>query len=310
LDDALEYFEGVRLTEGGYLKPRKKLTPDVFVSQATLQRAFEQANALYLCLDGRGHHVVVAPADRNYTRPALDPREPRRPKEYVWDSWAPRAPTVVFVGTVAIGLTLYEISERLETCRIDNKVVPVSSVSPRVRARVWTSMRDLPSGRLGLRAYSPYYGAPWEQTWTEQKPGDLATKLHSIRRALEEAAPLIAGLVEEAARKAEIEHQRWEAAMRERQRIEAEERRLKAIKNSERELFAIVDAWATACRIESIFDAVARRAQDLDPDEGARVLTALERARQLLGGTDALDRFREWKTPEERLAGKSEEPSW
>jgi len=74
-------------------------------------------------------------------------------------------------------------------------------------------------------------------------------------------------------------------------------------------LFAIVDAWATACRIESFFDAVARRAQDLDPDEGARVLTALERARQLLGGTDALDRFREWKTPEEatrREVGRAE----
>jgi len=61
LDDALEYFEGVRLTEGGYLKPRKKLTPDVFVSQATLQRAFEQAQRSFTCASMGGATMLSSP---------------------------------------------------------------------------------------------------------------------------------------------------------------------------------------------------------------------------------------------------------
>jgi hypothetical protein len=69
--------------------------------------------------------------------------------------------TVTFIGTVAIGLTVFEMSENVEVRHIDGDYVKVTELTPQqlrkiARSYSWTSKQDMPSGRLCIQAYSPY----------------------------------------------------------------------------------------------------------------------------------------------------------
>jgi hypothetical protein len=58
------HFENVRETEAGYLKPTKKLLPDLLVSKNTLDRALDIANELFLMLEDRGYSVTLMASPR------------------------------------------------------------------------------------------------------------------------------------------------------------------------------------------------------------------------------------------------------
>ena len=161
-------------------------------------------------------------------------------------------------------------------------------------------MRDLPTGRLCIRASSPYSGTTWEKQWRESGSGNLAKMIPKIVRLLEAEAGVIADLVEQRRREAEIEYQRWQADHERWMREEAERRRIQNIKESRDELFTIVEAWGIAKRTEGFFEDAERRALDLCEDDRAAIMERLNRARALLGGIDALQHFREWRAPEER----------
>jgi hypothetical protein len=165
---------------------------------------------------------------------------------------------------------------------------------------VWTHKQDMPSGRLCLRASSPYPGTSWERSWREANAGELPGKVAAIVKEVEREAATIAKLVEEAERQAELERQRWEVQQREWRCQEAERHRVQAIKESREQLFAIMDAWGVAKRIEAFFEDVERRGANLDNEDRGALVDRLHRARALLGGVDALERFRSWKAPEER----------
>jgi hypothetical protein len=211
---------------------------------------------------------------------------------------------VVYVGTVAIGLTIFELSEEVEVQYVDGKYVPVARV-PASRRRgllspsVWTHKRDMPSGRLSLRASSPYARATWEKRWSEAKRGELGAKVPGIVLELESEAATVARLVEEGERRAEVERREWEVQQAKWEREETERRRVRNIKESREQLFAIIDAWNVVKGIEGFFEDAERRARDLGDDERERLLDRLQRARALLGGIDALEHFLAWKAPEE-----------
>src|SRR5690242_530836 len=79
------------------------------------------------------------------------------------------------------------------------------------------------TGRLAVRATSPYGRAPWEQQWRESKAGSLPGKVSEMVRTLEQEAPGLAERVREAERerqRQEEEFRRWEAEERERRRLE------------------------------------------------------------------------------------------
>ena len=188
---------------------------------------------------------------------------------------------------------------------MDGKYVPVSKLPATRRRRYahtssWTHTRDLPSGRLCVQAYSPYQGTDWKRQWRETKAGDFPAKLKTIARELVREAATIAKLVEEAEHQAEIERQRWEEMQEKWRREEAERRRIKAIKDSRAELHEIIDAWGEAKRVEEFFKDAELRLEGLSDEDRVTILDRLKRARELLGGVDALERFKAWKAPEER----------
>lgn len=143
----------------------------------------------------------------------------------------------------------------------------------------------------------------WIERDRKSEPGQLLSKFRTIRRELKAAVPVILGRIEEANRQAEIERRRWEAEVRERDRRERADRRVRALKESREHLFNLVEDWALARRVEGFFEDAIRRTSDALPDVREVLQARLERARKMLGGTDALERLGEWRAPEERDPG-------
>src|SRR5260221_11947760 len=105
-------FEGGRLSyDTGYLKPAKKLLVDLAVTKTGLDKALSFGNRLFNALEENGYRVLMAPNSEPFRRAEVDEHEtPRKHRGYS-NLWSPWRCTVVYVGTVAIGLTIIEMSE-------------------------------------------------------------------------------------------------------------------------------------------------------------------------------------------------------
>src|SRR5262245_52755931 len=85
-------------------------------------------------------------------------------------------------------------------------------------------------------------------------------------------------------------------------REERERQRAEAHEESREQLLEIVEEWSLARRIEAFFDDALRRSRELDAEHRTVIADRLTKARAMVGGLDALARFRQWQTPEELLA--------
>lgn len=304
---AKELFEAGRLSREGYLKPAKRLLVDLIITKETLDKALTFANRLFSKFEERGHRVVLSPKTENFHRAAVDVHEvPRKKRGYENDDlWCPYRRTVVYVGTVAIGLVVVEMSEEVEVRYVDGKYIREKDYVPSKRRSYtfdhsWTTNKDFPTGRLRLQAYSPYPRADWSKCWEETKSRDLGSRTKAIVKELEAAAVDIARMVEEGERKAELERQRRAAEQEQWRREEAKRRAAQARKDSTADLLQIISGWAEANRIEQFFRDAERRAADLDGEDEAKMLERLKLARGLVGSIDALDHFMVWRSPDER----------
>jgi len=90
----------------------------------------------------------------------------------------------------------------------------------------------------------------------------------------------------------EIQQEKW--------RKEQEERRTaEVLKQSREGLYQIIHAWSEANQIEYFFKDVERRVNDHSEDKKMKMFERLQRARELIGNTDAFEHFLRWKTPDE-----------
>lgn len=305
LDGARAHFEASWDTDHGYLHPRKKILVDLVISRPSLLRTLEVANALFLELWDRGRQVLMPPNSDFFRRDTPDLWQNGHPEQCERDAWCPMRPTMAYVGEVSIGLTIFEMGEEVEVKWRDGKYVRVEETTT-IRRKVasgyhsWVHKQHLPSGRLCIRAYSPYRGSNWSRTWCENKPGEIEGRIPGIAKALMRDIPTIKAQAEEAHRLAEIERERWNRQMEEWERERAERRRLQALKDSRAELDAIIAAWAEAQKAEAFFEDVLQRVKTKGEEERTLIAGRVVRARELLGGVDALARFQKWKAPEER----------
>jgi len=311
-----------RLNEGRdsifnpFIRPIKRLLPDIIVSKKTASRVIDVANELYLLLEQHHHPVTFTPHGQYLFRHSVDEREKARGNNHNSYLWSPSRPTVVFIGSVAIGLTIYEMTEYVEVRSIEGEYVKISDLTPQqikkaARSYSWTTTRDMPSGRLCIQAYSPYSETNLSRQWKESKVGEFPGNFREIVKELEVDAATIAKQVEEVERKAEIErieHEKqreierlqWEAEKAKLATEEAVRRRIKAKKDSRDELSSIINAWTEAKRIEEFFADAELRAAELNDEERELLLQRIKLAREMVGGTDALQWFGSWKSPDER----------
>ena len=311
IGSAKDLFAAGRTSYGSeYLKPSKRLLVDLAVTKSGLDRALDFANRLFWALEESGFNVVFAPTHERFCRTEVDIHEkPKKKTGYEHNNlWGPNRCTVVYVGTVAIGLTIIEMCEEAEARYVNGQFVREKDHIPK-RSRYsydnsWSSTRDFPTGRLRLQAFSPYHRAQWVKQWQGTEKRDLVSQIKKIGRELKAAATEIAKLVEEAERLAEIEHQRW-LVKREKMRLEEiEEKKAASRKESLEDLVQVISDWAEVNRIEQFFSEAEKRAHALNDDEKHAMLERLRLARELVGSTDALDHFLDWKSPDERFKKK------
>jgi hypothetical protein len=308
---ARELFLDTRRSDDGYLRPMKHALVDLYVSKESLQRALDVANELFLELERHGYRVALAPAGLALRRPAIDEREVPGPARYQ-SSWSPALPTVSYVGTVAIGLTIFELSEHVEVQYVKDKYVRVAPPVPGKRGRprsvgVWTHKRDMASGRLCLRAFSPYADTEWQKLWKEEGETRLLSLIPRIIQDLASTAASIAKMAEDAERRAEVrarEHeiqmQEWHREQLERQRLEAARMREQQYRQSRDQLVQMVEAWQVARWANKFLTEVEKRSATDESSDARLLRDRVQEARRVLGTMDVVERFRAWRSPEEQ----------
>ena len=242
------HFESGRPVEDGlYLKPYKKLLIDVTASKAYLDKALNFASDLFNALESAGHRVVLAGSNDKHRRIQIDEREERskRPEYRYGRFWSPYRPTIVYVGTVAIGLAIVEMSEVVLLRYVHGKYIRDADYTPPKASHLhtdytWTTTKDLPSGRLRLVAYSPYGRVSWSRDWQETKKTSLAEALKGIVKAIETSAPELVLKLEEADRLGEIAHQKYLAEEEKRRKEEDRQRIERSVKDSQEHLGQII----------------------------------------------------------------------
>lgn len=294
-----------RESYNGHLKPKKRHLPDIIASKDSVNRALDVANELFLLCEARNHHVKFPPGDRYYYRHAVDEREkPGRGNHYS-DLWAPSTTTLVFIGTVAFGLTIFEMTEDADVTYVDGKYIRTAEITPQMqrkfaRYHTWTTTKEIPSRRFCLQVYSPYSQAKWMRQWREVKSGDFPAKFKRIIRELEVETTTVAKLYEEGKRKEEKEQLERE----ERHRIwlieEEQRRRIKARKDSRDELLNIIERWGEIKKIEGFFSDAEQRIACLAEAEKEVLMGRLKLARELIGSANALQKLASWRAPDER----------
>ncbi len=291
----------------GLLRPFKRKLVDINASEACLDSALLLANSLFNAFEEAGHAVMLAAATSGLRRDTIDEREaggPARHHPPYPPFWTPDRPTIVSIGSVAIGLCVIEMTERVTMRYVNGGYVrdtPELAVRmERSRNHSFTTVKEVSSGRLRVIAYSPYGRVAWSRAWQEAKAKTDGVPVSAIVNAVLIEARALVGKLEEAARQAEIECQAREA-QHEKWRREDDRRRVeKSIADSREALADVIERWSRVMAIEQFFQGVEVRAASLDPDEKAAVLARLSLAREFLGSSDPLGSFLGWQTPRER----------
>jgi hypothetical protein len=176
------------------------------------------------------------------------------------------------------------------------KIADHHRVSSSFLARV-----DFATGRLCIRAFSPYPWTDWSQSWKEAKQCSLRGQLDEIVQQLTDAAPVIARLVEEAEEQARIRQQEWKEQIRRREERERIRRQNEAREQARADLLSAIKQWDDIKRIQAFFSDAESSASNLPEAERCIAMDKLAQARELVGELDPLQALLEWKGPRERL---------
>jgi hypothetical protein len=304
---ARTHFEtGRPVDEGAYLRPYKKLLVDITTSKAELGRALALASDLFNALESAGYRVTLAHQGEPFTRSHPDVYElPRKRQDHGSSVWSPVRPTVVYVGTVAIGLALIEMSDSVLLRYVNGKYIrDADYIPPRPSRRfvdhTWTTTRDLPCGRFRLIAYAPWWHVSWSNQWQETGKTPLDSQIPAIVKAMRGIAGELAERVREADHQAELARQTRLVEEEQRRRAEDQRRVRASVKESREHLDQIIRAWSDVKNLERFFQGVGEHATRLDVADRETVLLRLSLAREFIGTQDPLEFFLAWKTPGER----------
>lgn len=312
---AEEHLRKTREVKNGeFLRPYKRILPDLISSEAALQRALSIANALYLALDERGYRVHIAPAADNLLRIHVGEQEvERKDRKYgryhSGSIWAPDRPTVFYIDMVPVALAITEMTERVtmryfngDYHREDSKLI--RSAKSWQLTHSWTTEQDMPCGRFRIVAYSPKNGVDWSRNWQETEQQSLERLIPEIVETLGASKIDLQRLMEaeeaaEEQRKKE-QKERWERYERE----EDARKTAQALTDSRQQLAEIMEKWGKAMTVERFFADATERLKSADDDRRQRLEGRLALARAVMGSVDPLDFIESWVAPEERHRSK------
>lgn len=302
-----------------YLRPYKKLLPDIVASAAVIERALDVASKLYNELEAQGARVVIAPNDQRYTGLTIDEREvpkgERGHRYYGSVMWSPMRLTIAFFEATAIGIAVLEMTENLLLQYIGDDrgydgYIPVAEYQANLRKygrhHTWTTNMDVPCGRLRVVAFSADT-VGWSKSWQEKGDTTFDAALPRIAKEIRGAVPEVIEMVEEARRQAEIRHQEWLAEKERWERKEDRRRIEESTKQSQEALGQVIQRWADRMAVERFLDELSRSIDQLPEQERTGMVERLKLAKEFMGAVDPLEFFRGWKTPQEIYAPRFEE---
>ncbi len=304
--------------DGEFLRPYKRILPDLISSEAALPRALLIANDLYLALDKQGYRVHIAPPGNDFrhihvNEQEVEQKDRKYGRYHSGSIWAPDRPTIFYIDTVPIGLALTEMTERVTMRylnggyhREDSKLV--RAMKPWDMTHSWTTEQDLPSGRLRIIAYSPKSGVEWTVSWqdTEQEP--LNTMIPKIVERLQSSTDSLQRLMtaeDEAVAKRKIE---WEAERERHDRKEDARKVVQALTDSRQQLAETIEKWGKAMTVERFFLDAEERLRCADEERRQRLTERLALARAMMGSVDPLDFIENWQAPDDRYRSKYDRP--
>jgi hypothetical protein len=297
-----------------FLRPYKYLLPDIVASAESLIAALDLANDIYSGLDLKGHRVMFSPADQEMRRVHVVEQEvPLKDRRYgryqLGSIWSPRRPTVTYVGSVPVGLTLTEMTERVTVRYLDGAYVredskPIRSARPWQLANSWTTEQDLPCGRFRFIAYSPLANIDWSLSWQDTQEADLRSLVPSIVARLQSSETELRALILAEEKAAAQRRKEW-AEAQERYRRQEDRRAVEqAQTESKKQLAEIMEKWAAATAVERFFLEAEQRLEQIDDERRAHVQARLVLARAMLGEQDPLAFLSDWLAPQERYQSK------
>jgi hypothetical protein len=296
-----------RKVENGILRPFKRLLVDVMSSERTLDTALGAAQSLFEALEAHGFSVRLGRPGEQLRRTEVELRDKPVRRSYPATVWAPERPTVVYIGSTAVGLTLFEMTEEVEVVYVSGSYVPVRDLSEQqvrryVGSHHWRSKEERASGRLCLQAYCPSWNVGWTERWQEETPGTFSSMIPGIVRKLEAVAPELAQMIEVARQRAEEERRRWDEEARQRKAEAERQKRAEAQLESRRELLEAIACWDESRRIGDYLESVEAGLRNLDAGSADGLRDRLRLARELVGALDPVESLRRWRSPDERLS--------
>ncbi|MEE1656734.1 hypothetical protein VB618_11040 [Microvirga sp. CF3062] len=310
-----EHFRKTRDAENGeFLRPYKRILPDLISSEKALLRALSIANDLYLALDEQGYRVHIAQAAENLHRihvreQEVEQKDRRYGRYGSGRIWAPDRPTVFYIGTVPIGLALTEMTERVTMRYLDGDYhredsALIRSAKSWQLTNSWTTEQDMPCGRFRVVAYSPKKGVDWSVSWQETEQQLLGTLIPRIVETLRASKNNLRRLMDaedaaEAKRKKEWEEQ-WERY----ERQEDARKTAQALTDSRQQLAEIIERWGRAMTVERFFTDAEERLKSTNGERRHRLEERLTLARAMMESVDPLDFIEMWVAPDERHRSK------
>ncbi|MBZ9803367.1 hypothetical protein [Mesorhizobium sp. ES1-6] len=300
--------------EGEFLRPYKRILPDLISSETALHRALAIANDLYLALDEQGYRVHIAQAGGDLHRIHVKEQEvERKDRKYgcyhSGSIWAPDRPTVFYVDTVPIGLALTEMTERVtmrylngDYHREDSRFI--RSAKSWQLTHSWTTEQDMPCGRFRVIAYSPKKGVDWSVSWQETEQEALGTLIPKIVETLKAAKDNVQRLMDAedvaAAKRKKEREEEWERYLRQ----EDARKTAQALADSQQQLAEIIERWGKAMTVERFFADAEERLKCTNDGGRQRLEERLALAKAMMGNADPLDFIENWVAPEERHRSK------
>ncbi|MGH8419977.1 MAG: hypothetical protein ACRER8_22290 [Pseudomonas sp.] len=300
---SLSAFTSGKVAGDGYLKPAKRSLADLIVTEHTLRRAAAFLVKLANSLRKARYRVSVAHSDGSYSRQQLGDADGRLKRSVLEANlWYPGRPTLVFIGGTAIGLTIFEQTDSKEMVFVGGRYIPASEINKPKRggwaqtSSHYVSTHYSASGKLCLKAYSPYHQAEWAHTWTEEK-ATLSMQITEIVGSLTRTARTLAPKIIEANRKADEEHKRWQAeqvvwrAKYERSLI------IKAREDALQNLLEIIGKWSDDRKLQDFFEDITSRSAALSDEARTELLQKVQEAKSLLASTDSIGTLLAWEAP-------------
>ena len=283
-----------------FLKPNKRLLPDIQVSTTSLDNALELANVLFNSLEEKGARVGFEPVGFHSMRPVLDVREVSDKRSLNNNFWVPARNTVFFLNELRVGITIFELTVSTPMVYIDGKYVreaDLISSSHAKRRHSWVSDHDIPCGRFGVQLYASYYDQHWVKVWKEKRHGEFVKKIKLLTTDFLSNYEDIAKVIALGKVRVEAERIRYDEMHRLMEIKREQERHAKSVQASREALVNLRSKFEENNRWNSFFVHLVEIGKDLPPECKSELDDQIAKMKKLIDSTISIDDILHWNPP-------------